>query len=78
MKLNAITILVDSAMWECCGTTRAKVSATPFAELQLPDGKITYKVVNGGDKILPRDIKRIDIYDISITKTLIPFMYNTI
>ena len=32
MKLNAITILVDSAMWECCGTTRAKVSATPFLD----------------------------------------------
>lgn len=32
MKYNAITILVDSAVWECCGTTRAKVSATPFLD----------------------------------------------
>lgn len=32
MKVNAIMILVDSAMWECCGTTRAKVSATPFLD----------------------------------------------
>ena len=39
-----------------------KITATPFAELQLPDGKIEYKIVQGGDKIAPRDIKRVDIY----------------
>ena len=39
-----------------------KISATPFAELQLPDGKISYKIVQGADKIVPRDIKRVDIY----------------
>ena len=39
-----------------------KIIATPFAELQLPDGKITYKIVQGADKIIPRDIKRVDIY----------------
>ena len=39
-----------------------KITATPFAELQLPDGKISYKITQGGDKIVPRDIKRIDIY----------------
>ena len=39
-----------------------KITATPFAEIQLPDGKISYKVVQGADKIIPRDIKRIDIY----------------
>ncbi len=39
-----------------------KVTATPFAELQLPDGKVTYKIVQGADKIVPRDIKRVDIY----------------
>ena len=39
-----------------------KVSATPFAQLQLPDGNVTYKIVSGGDKIVPRDIKRVDIY----------------
>lgn len=44
------------------GDIQVKVSATPFSQLQLPDGKITYKIVNGGEKILPRDIKRIDIY----------------
>ncbi len=44
------------------GDVEVKVSATPFAQLQLPDGKISYKIVSGGDKILPRDIKRIDVY----------------
>ena len=39
-----------------------KITATPFAELQLPDGKVTYKIVQGADKIVPRDIKRVDIY----------------
>ena len=39
-----------------------KITATPFAELQLPDGKITYKIVHGADKVVPRDIKRVDVY----------------
>ena len=32
MKYNAITILVDSAVWECVGNTRTTVSATPFLD----------------------------------------------
>lgn len=44
------------------GDVEVKVSATPFAQLQLPDGKVSYKVVSCGDKILPRDIKRVDVY----------------
>ena len=39
-----------------------KITATPFGELQLPDGEVTYKIVQGADKIVPRDIKRVDIY----------------
>ena len=39
-----------------------KITATPFAELQLPDGEISYKFVQGAEKIVPRDIKRVDIY----------------
>ena len=39
-----------------------KITATPFAELQLPDGEVTYKIVQGADKIVPRDIKRVDVY----------------
>ena len=41
---------------------QVKITATPFAEMQLPDGKITYKIVQGGEKIISRDIKRIDVY----------------
>ena len=41
---------------------QVKIMATPFAEIQLPDGKITYKITQGADKIVPRDIKRIDVY----------------
>ena len=44
------------------GDFEVKVTGTPFAQLQLPDGKVSYKVVSGGDKILPRDIKRVDVY----------------
>lgn len=32
MKNNAITILVDSVMWECVGTTRVSISPTPFLD----------------------------------------------
>ncbi len=50
---------------------QVKIMATPFAEIQLPDGKITYKITQGGDKIIPRDIKRIDIYvDNAFVRTL--------
>ena len=44
------------------GDVQVKITATPFADLQLPDGKITYKISSGGDKILPRDVKRVDVY----------------
>ena len=48
-----------------------KITATPFAQLQLPDGKITYKITQGADKIVPRDIKRVDIFvDNSFVRTL--------
>lgn len=39
-----------------------KITATPFAQIQLPDGNITYKITQGADKIVPRDIKRVDVY----------------
>lgn len=44
------------------GDVQVKITATPFADLQLPDGRISYKISAGGDKILPRDIKRVDVY----------------
>lgn len=62
VKAQVAKVLVNNFKNITDGDIEVKVSATPFAELQLPDGKITYKVANGGDKILPRDIKRIDVY----------------
>ena len=44
------------------GDVQVKITATPFADLQLPDGRITYKITGGTDKILPRDVKRVDVY----------------
>lgn len=44
------------------GDVQVKITATPFADLQLPDGKVTYRITGGGDKILPRDVKRVDVY----------------
>lgn len=44
------------------GDVEVKITGCQFAELQLPDGKITYKVAAGSDRILPRDIKRVDVY----------------
>ena len=44
------------------GDVQVKIMATPFADLQLPDGRVTYKISAGsGDKILPRDVKRVDV-----------------
>ena len=43
------------------GEVEVKITGTQFSELQLPDGKITYKIAGGGDKILPRDVKRVDV-----------------
>ena len=44
------------------GDVQVKITATPFADLQLPDGRITYRISAGsGDKILPRDVKRVDV-----------------
>ena len=45
------------------GDVQVKIMATPFADLQLPDGRVTYKISAGcGDKILPRDVKRVDVF----------------
>ena len=44
------------------GEVQVKIIAVPFADIQLPDGKITYKISSGSDKILPRDVKRVDVY----------------
>lgn len=44
------------------GDVQVKITATPFADLQLPDGRVTYKISGNNDKILPRDVKRVDVY----------------
>ena len=44
------------------GEVEVKIVGTQFSELQLPDGKITYKITAGGDKIIPRDVKRVDVF----------------
>ena len=54
--------LVASYKKMTTGDIEVKIPATPFASLELPDGKITYKITQGGDRIVPRDIKRIEIY----------------
>lgn len=54
--------LVNSYKKMTTGDIEVKIPATPFASIELPEGKITYKIVQGGDRIVPRDIKRVDVY----------------
>ena len=44
------------------GEVQVKITATQFSELQLPDGKITYKIAGANDRVSARDIKRVDVY----------------
>ena len=44
------------------GDVEVKITGCQFPEIQLPDGKITYKIVSSTERILPRDIKRVDVY----------------
>ena len=62
VKSKVGALLTESYKKSIDADIEVKVSATPFAQLQLPDGEITYKIVQGGNKIIPRDIKRVDIY----------------
>ena len=62
VKASVAEILKNGYQKMTDADIEVKVSATPFAQLQLPDGKVTYKITSGADKIVPRDIKRIDIY----------------
>ena len=60
VKASVAKILEEN--YKKMGDVEVKVSATPFAQLQLPDGKVSYKIVSGADKIVPRDIKRVNVY----------------
>ena len=44
------------------GDVEVKITGCQFSELQLPDGKVTYKPAAGSDRILARDVKRVDVY----------------
>ncbi len=46
--MNAITILVDSVIWECVGTMRCKVSATPFLDSLKKEGITATKLYSHG------------------------------
>lgn len=48
MKNNAITIFVDSVVWDCIGTTRAKVSPTPFLDSLKKEGLVANKMYSHG------------------------------
>lgn len=62
VKSQIANQLVNSYKKITDADVEVKITATPFAELQLPDGKISYKITQGADRITPRDIKRIDVY----------------
>lgn len=48
MKNNAITILVDSVIWDCVGTTRCKVSPTPFLDSLKKESVTATKLYSHG------------------------------
>ncbi len=62
VKVSVAKILTENYKKITNGDVEVKVTGTPFASLQLPNGGIQYKIVSGGDKIVPRDIKRVDVY----------------
>lgn len=62
VKASVAKILENNFRKMTTGDVEVKISAVPFAQIQLPDGNVSYKVVQGADKIVPRDIKRVDVY----------------
>jgi hypothetical protein len=48
MMNNAITILVDSVIWDCVGTTRCKVSPTPFLDSLKKESVTATKLYSHG------------------------------
>ncbi len=62
VKASVAKILTENYKKMTDAEVEVKVTGTQFAQLQLPDGAVNYKVVSGGDKIIPRDIKRVDVY----------------
>jgi len=62
VKNNIAKILEANYSTMTKGEVHVKVTATPFAQLSLPDGQITYKITQGEDKIVSCGIKRVEIY----------------
>ena len=62
VKVDVARLFENSYKNSTNGDVRVKITATPFADLQLPDGRISYKISSANDKIIPRDIKRVDVY----------------
>ena len=62
VKASVAKILTENYKKMTDAEVEVKVTGTQFAQLQLPDGVVNYKIVSGGDKIVPRDIKRVDVY----------------
>ena len=62
VKASVAKILTENYKKMTGAEVEVKVTGTQFAQLQLPDGAVNYKIVSGGDKIVPRDIKRVDVY----------------
>ena len=60
IKSDVANLLENNYKKNIKGDIEVKITGCQFHELQLPDGKITYKV--SSDRILPRDIKRVDVY----------------
>lgn len=48
MKNNVISIFIDSVTWECVGTTRAKVSPTPFLDSLKKEAVTASKLYSHG------------------------------
>ena len=62
VKTKVASQLAEAYKKNLNAEVEVKITGTPFSELQLPDGKVSYKIVQGGDRVVPRDIKRVDVY----------------
>lgn len=63
VKAKVAELLETQYKKEINADVEVKVNATQFASLQLPDGKVSYRISNSNsNKIMPRDIKRVDVF----------------
>ena len=62
VKNDVAKLFEDKYKQKINGDVEVRITGTQFSELQLPEGKISYKIASGSDKIMSRDIKRVDVY----------------